>query len=142
MRTFHKALINLLLILVFLAVVYVYNINELTLGQDQSPRVSMAPSSDGPVNPYYRSNVTVSVWCIFTKAAGNPPMKSKFMTFTKSLLQHSSALVSLNVIVDAASQKISQEVIELAKKATGRDVQVLQLYVHFLINSTVKITPM
>lgn len=91
----------------------------------------MSPSSDGSKQfaSFSAGNFTpkeeVNVWCIFTKAAGNAPMKYKLLTFSHSLLENANMVtVSLHVIVDTSSQRIAQEILNGVQDSLKKKMKV------------------
>lgn len=148
MRVFHKILINLVVVVTFLVLFYVYNTSDSLLNRN-SAEETMAPASDGS-KPFASllvnsSNSTpkdeVNVWCIFTKAAGNAPMKYKLLTFSHSLLENANSVaISLHVIVDTSSQRVAQEILLGVKETLKKDMKVKfgsllsQSYYHLLIS--------
>ena len=131
MRVFHKILINLIVAVSFLVIFYVYNTSNSILKRSSSDE--MSPASDGsklfgsnmPVTNSSTSKQEVNIWCIFTKAAGNAPMKYKLSTFAHSLLESTnSVMVDFNVIVDTSSQRVAQEILNSAKDTLGKEIKV------------------
>ncbi|KAK3909927.1 Xyloside xylosyltransferase 1 [Frankliniella fusca] len=126
MRVLHKVLFNLILLVSFLVVFYVYNISNSLLNRNSDE--IMAPASDG--SKLSSSSVStpkeeVNVWCIFTKAAGNASMKYKLLTFSHSLVENANTvIIYLHVIVDTSSQRIAQEILQSVKDTLKKDLKI------------------
>lgn len=133
MRVLHKVLINLIVVVSFLVIFYVYNTSDSLLSRN-SLNEAMAPASDGfrlssgslvPIASNATPKEEVNVWCIFTKAAGNAPMKYKLLTFSHSLVENArSVVVSFHVVVDTSSQRIAQEILHNVKETVGKGLKV------------------
>ena len=128
MRVLHKVLINLIVVVSFLVIFYVYNTSDSLLSRNSLSEV-MAPASDGSklsgslvsVGNNSALKEEVNVWCIFTKAAGDARMKYKLLTFSHSLIENANSVtVSFHVIVDTSSQRVAQEILHSVKETLGK----------------------
>lgn len=119
---------------IFLVLFYVYNTSDSTLNRNSIDE-AMAPASDGskprqsasyfPSTSDSAPKEEVNVWCIFTKAAGNAPMKYKLSTFSHSLLENAgSVTVSLHIIVDTSSQRVAQEILRSVKETLKKPMKI------------------
>nr|CAD7573940.1 unnamed protein product [Timema californicum] len=143
MRVLHKILINLIVVVSFLVCFYafqtggfresrIHNIFEnetLLAGRNESIKDNQNGSygysttlrvHETPVSVKHTKHDNYNVWCIFTKVTGNVPMKFKFKTFTRSLMEHSTVYIKFHIITDNSSRTIAEEIIEGLKISFGK----------------------
>jgi len=157
MRVLHKIVLNLIIVVTFFILFYVFitsessNDNRYPSTFDNSCYTSTGRSNvfETSQNDFHRRPSTVeiiadfdtkieandvyNIWCIFTKVTRHAPMKHKFHTFTHSLLSHSSGHVALHIIIDNSSRAIADEVLQNVKETTQKDILVIQLFFFFLL---------
>jgi lipopolysaccharide biosynthesis glycosyltransferase len=156
MRVLHKIVLNLIIVVTFFILFYVFitsessNDNRYPSTFDNSCYTSTSRSNvfETSQNDFHRRPSTVeiatdfetkieandayNIWCIFTKVTRHAPMKHKFHTFTHSLLSHSSGHVALHIIIDNSSRAIADEVLQNVKETTQKDILVLYYNVEYL----------
>ena len=158
MRVLHKIVLNLIIVVTFFILFYVFVTSESSSDNrypstfDNSCYTSTGRSNvfETSQNDFHRRPSTIeivtdfetkieandvyNIWCIFTKVTRHAPMKHKFYTFTHSLLSYSSGHVALHIIIDNSSRAIADEVLQNVKETTQKDVLVIQsLFSFFLL---------
>jgi hypothetical protein len=150
MRVLHKILLNLIIVVTFFILFYVFLTSESCSDNRYSTFDNSCYTPTGASNLFETSqddfhgrpstveivtdfetkietNDVYNIWCIFTKVTRHAPMKHKFHTFAHSLLDHSSGHVALHIIIDNSSRAIADEVLQNVKETTQKDVLVIHL---------------
>lgn len=129
MRLLHKILLNIFVFSVLLILFYLYQINytkQATIIISSSNSSTIKEDIGNALQSYEfkfqgkefsgmvldnQTQDEYNIWCIFTKVSSNIQMKHKFRRFFMSLLQHSSVLISLHLIIDGPSKIHAKEVL-------------------------------
>ncbi|XP_073977175.1 xyloside xylosyltransferase [Rhodnius prolixus] len=135
MRHYLKILLLLLLTAVFLIIVYVFVTNsfftEYNLKRNEKYHL---------INEEYEENRALNaqrynVWCVFTKLKKTErSLEYKLKNMLISLVNTTSLVINLNIVVDTSSRYVAKDVVNEILKITGKKFEVEYHDVHVLTN--------
>lgn len=125
MRHYLKILLLLLLTAVFLIIVYVFVTNsfftEYNLKRNEKYHL---------INEEYEENRALNaqrynVWCVFTKLKKTErSLEYKLKNMLISLVNTTSLVINLNIVVDTSSRYVAKDVVNEILKITGKKFEV------------------
>uniref|UniRef100_A0A224XF65 Putative xyloside xylosyltransferase 1 n=1 Tax=Panstrongylus lignarius TaxID=156445 RepID=A0A224XF65_9HEMI len=138
MRHYHKVLLFLLLTAIFLIAVYVF-ITNCFLNENSLIKVTRnekyhITNEESELDGRPEAKV-YNVWCVFTKLRGTErSLQNKFQNMLLSLVNTTSVIIKLNLVVDISSRYVAKDVVHLVQKITGKKIEVEYYDVHVLTN--------